>query len=242
MHKKILAVFAHPDDEAFGPGGTLARYAAEGAEIHILCATRGEAGELHTNARKTKEMKVHHVREQELIKSAEVIGVSKVEFLDYIDGTLCNAIYHQLADKIIKKINTFQPQVIVTLDRLGISGHIDHMAVAMITTYAFIHTKIPQKLYYLCLPRKWVDKQMKKYFIYFPQGYKEDEITTRIDYKKYWGVKRRAMIQHKSQWKDVLNLLARFTLWPKVDHFILGQSRGVRLILPETDLFSGIED
>src|SRR3972149_2037555 len=107
MNKKILAVFAHPDDEAFGPGGALARYAAEGVEIHLLTATRGEAGVWHeaSKTKAKKEAKIHHVREEELLNSAKILGIRKVEFLDYVDGTLNNSVYHELADKIKSKID-----------------------------------------------------------------------------------------------------------------------------------------
>jgi len=242
MGRKILAVFAHPDDEAFGPGGTLAKYASEGVEIHLLSATRGEAGQIDEGLKeKAANKKIHHIREEELLRSAEILGIKKVEFLNYIDGRLCNAVYHGLAGKILDKIRDFKPQLIVTLDRLGISGHLDHIAVSMITTFAFKKTSIPQKLYYLCLPQKLYDKKLQKYFIYFPEGYKESEITTRIDYTKHWDVKKKAMQQHASQKKDVDSLVKRYKKWPKTDHFILKFHRNVKIKFPETDLFAGLD-
>ena len=239
MKKKLLAVFAHPDDEAFGPGGTLAKYAKEGVEIHLLCATRGERGQWSDESK--KEKKIYQVREKELLRSAEILGIKKVEFLDFIDGYLGNAIYHELAKKIIEKINSFKPQVLLTFDRLGISGHLDHIAVSMITTYSFLKTTIPSKLYYLCYAQKLYDRKLTKYFIYFPEGYRDDEITTRIDYSKYWEIKKSAMMEHKSQMHDVKSLLSRYSKWPKTDHYILQFSRGVKTKFPEADLFSGIE-
>jgi N-acetylglucosamine malate deacetylase 2 len=256
MQKKMLAVFAHPDDEAFGPGGTIAKYAHEGVEVHLLCATRGEAGQWDeesknkqqtTNNKKQitnnkQQKKIHHVREEELLDSAKILGVKRVEFLNYVDGTLCNAVYHEIAEKIMKKIQTFKPQILLTVERRGVSGHLDHIAMSMITTYAFQKTTIPKKLYYHCLPQKWFDHRMQEYFIYFPEGYGEDEITTRIDYTKYWEEKKNAMIAHKSQAADSVVLLKRYSKWPKTDHFILQYHRNVNLAQPETDFFSGVED
>src|SRR3972149_8828237 len=111
MMKKILAVFAHPDDETFGPGGTLAKYAQEGVEIHLLCATRGERGEWSASAKASagKQEKIHHIREKELLRSAKILGIKKVEFLNFVDGYLCNSNYHDLAQKIITKIKSFKP-------------------------------------------------------------------------------------------------------------------------------------
>ena len=251
MNKKLLAVFAHPDDEAFGPGGALAKYASEGVEIHLLCATRGEAGLWDEKsqpkadrplAEKSKEnVQLHEVREKELLNSAKILGIKKVEFLDFIDGTLCNANYHSLAAKISKKINSFQPQVIMTLERLGVSGHLDHIAVSLTTTYAFLHTSFGNKLYYHCLPKENREKDLDNYFIYFPEGYDQDDITTRIDWSKYWDQKVKAMQQHQSQKQDVERILKRIVKQAHVDHFILEHYRKITPKFPETDLFEGID-
>lgn len=238
MIKKLLAVFAHPDDEAFGPGGTLARCAAEGAEIHLLCATRGEAGK---SSKTSTAASLGLIREKELIKSARILGTEKVEFLDFIDGTLSNSLYHKLAEKIIKKIDEFKPQILVTTERLGISGHLDHIAVSMVTTYSYrkANHKV-NKLYYYCLPKERRPEELDDYFIYFPEGYEQKDITTRIDFTKYWDQKEAAMKSHRSQMHDVKRILARWANQPKIDHFILQSHREVRVHLPETDLFAGI--
>ncbi len=251
MIRKILAVFAHPDDEAFGPGGTLAKYAHTGTEVHLLCATRGESGQWSEESKKKHNTKifhgtsfqVHHVREQELKNSAKILGISDLQFLDFIDGELCNNIYHKLADKIIKKIREFKPQVIVTLERLGVSGHLDHIAVSMITTFAYLKTTEASKLYYECMTRDYriKEKRLDDYFIYFPEGYDKDQITTTIDWSQYWNQKKEAMQQHQSQLKDVNNILKSLENRPKVDYFILYNHHRINTILPETDLFAGID-
>ncbi len=254
MTRKLLAIFAHPDDEAFGPGGTLVKYASEGVEIHLLCATRGEAGLWDENSKSEirnskpsqtwsklkKEIEIHHVREKELLQSAKVLGVARVEFLDFVDGTLCNANYHQLADKITEKIKVFAPQVVLTLDRLGISGHLDHIAVSLTTTYSFIKSNVPQKLYYQCMPKENRDKELDNYFIYFPEGVDGKDITTRIDWSDYWDKKVEAMHQHKSQTHDVERILKRIVKQKHIDYFILQHYRGLKPKFPETDLFGGI--
>lgn len=240
--KRLLAIFAHPDDEAFGPGGTLARYGQEGVEIHLLSATRGEAGNWDDELGIKKDIQIHHLREKELLESARILGIKKVEFLGFVDGRLCNAIYHQLAEKIIKKIEEFKPQVVLTTERLGISGHLDHIAVSMITTYAFLKTKIASKLYYYCIPKEAREESLNEYFVYFPEGYDQKEITTRIHYGDYWHKKKEAMKTHRTQMRDVSRLIRRFTKWPKVDHFILQYFQGIKVKFPEKDLFAGIDD
>ncbi len=242
MPKKLLAVFAHPDDEAFGPGGTLALYAKQGVEIHLLCATRGESGKRHASITHAAGTAIHSIREKELMASIQVLGIKRVEFLDYFDGHLCNAVYHEIAGKIQQKIELFAPQVVMTFDRLGVSGHIDHMALSMMTTYAFKKSSIAKKLYYYCLTKtvREADAGVDDYFIYFPEGYAEDDVTTWIDYTSVWEVKKNAMQQHKSQQSDVDDILRWISPLPKTDHFILHTHRDVDAQLPEIDLFAGV--
>jgi len=82
----LVAIFAHPDDEAFGPAGTIAKYAQD-HEIYLICATRGEAGE---NFLDDTTRSIGEIREQELRASAKLLGVKQVFLLDYEDGSLCN--------------------------------------------------------------------------------------------------------------------------------------------------------
>lgn len=218
--KKLLAVFAHPDDESFGPGGTLALYAKQGVEIHLLCATRGEAGRGNGE-----------IRSKELLEAAKILGIKKVEFLDFKDGELCNNNYHELAEKILEKIKAFKPDVVLTYDLKGISGHIDHIAVSLTTTFAFTKQKAVKKLYYYCGPvyKGAVSKAMeffrKKYFVYFPPPTPEENITTKIDVSSVWKIKEEAMKKHISQAQDVKRLLLMGKLLPKKEYFILFEGK-----------------
>src|SRR5207302_4809331 len=83
----LLAVFAHPDDESYICGGTLARYAAAGVRVVLVCATRGEAGEI-SDARLASPDTLAAVREAELQAAARVLGLAEVHHLDYRDGVL----------------------------------------------------------------------------------------------------------------------------------------------------------
>ena len=81
----ILGVYAHPDDESFGTGGTLAKYASQGAQITLICATRGEAGEISDPSLATPET-LARVREEELRSACRVLGISEPLFLGYRDS------------------------------------------------------------------------------------------------------------------------------------------------------------
>ena len=88
MSKKkavILSVLAHPDDESFGMGGTLALYAERGADVHLVCATRGEVGEMDEKYMQGFES-IADRRESELRCAAGILGLEGVHFLDYRDS------------------------------------------------------------------------------------------------------------------------------------------------------------
>ncbi len=98
---KLLAVLAHPDDESFGIGSTLAKYASEGVETYLVCATRGERGR-YGEAEKSPGMDiVGKAREEELHNAANILGIKEVSFLDYIDG--CRRLFEKKLNRGVVK-------------------------------------------------------------------------------------------------------------------------------------------
>src|SRR5215472_9721136 len=85
--RRLLGVFAHPDDEVFCAGGTMARAAEAGAEVMIVSATRGERGQIRDATAATRRT-LGAVREGELGAAAAELGVQRVQVLTYPDGTL----------------------------------------------------------------------------------------------------------------------------------------------------------
>lgn len=209
-NKTIVAVFAHPDDEAFGPAGTLAKL-ANNFKVYILCATKGEAG---------IGEKLAQIRSAELQHSAKILGIKRVHFLGFSDGTLCNAVYHQLAEKISKRLSLYKPETIITFEPRGISGHIDHVTVSLATTYVFYRLPFIKTLLYYCISNA-ERKLIKDYFIYFPPGYKNDEIDKVVDIKRHWLQKVQAMRAHKSQKKDADTILKMLSKLPKEEYFLV---------------------
>src|SRR2546426_2529804 len=88
---KLLCVLAHPDDESLGTGGILAKYAAEGVETYLVTATRGERGWFGDERDNPGLEALGKIREAELLAAASVLGIHRVEFLDYLDGDLDQA-------------------------------------------------------------------------------------------------------------------------------------------------------
>lgn len=136
----LLAIFAHPDDETFGCGGSLARAAAEGQRVVLVCATRGEAGEISDPALATPET-LGEVRERELRCAASVLGIDEVIFLDYRDSGMAGtpenddprAFINQRADAVVRRlveiIRRERPGAVITFDPSGGYGHPDHIAI-----------------------------------------------------------------------------------------------------------------
>jgi LmbE family N-acetylglucosaminyl deacetylase len=174
--KKILSVLAHPDDESFGMGGTLAYYAQQGVEVHLICATRGEAGEVDPEFLEGYQS-IAERREDELRCAADYLGLKKVHFLDYRDSGMqgsednqhpnafINAPLEKVTEQVVEYIREIKPQVILTFDPVGGYHHPDHIHAHDAAVQAF-HVAgdpnyapngrqpyQPEKLYYHVFPR-----------------------------------------------------------------------------------------
>jgi LmbE family N-acetylglucosaminyl deacetylase len=144
----LLAVFAHPDDESFGPGGTLARYARSGVDVWLVCATDGDAGtvdaEMLANVASTA-----HLRAAELCCAAQTLGLRGVDWLGYRDSgmagspdnqnpaSLYQAPMDEVVGKIVASMRKHRPQVVMCDNQFGGYGHPDHIKLHQATTRAF---------------------------------------------------------------------------------------------------------
>jgi LmbE family N-acetylglucosaminyl deacetylase len=133
--RRLLGVFAHPDDEVFCAGGTMAQAAEAGAEVMIVSATRGEQGQIRDPAAATRRT-LGAVRESELRAAAAELGVQRVRVLDYADGTLQQH-RSSLGAELADVMRQFDPDTVVTFGADGGYGHPDHVAVSGLATGAF---------------------------------------------------------------------------------------------------------
>jgi LmbE family N-acetylglucosaminyl deacetylase len=152
--RRLLGVFAHPDDEVFCAGGTMARAAEAGAETMIVSATRGERGQIRDAAAATRRT-LGAVRERELHAAAAELGVQRVRVLAYPDGTLPDH-RSSLGAAIADIIRQFDPDTVITFGADGGYGHPDHVAISELTTEAFEaqvrdHSR-GQRLYHAVFP------------------------------------------------------------------------------------------
>ena len=146
--KNMLICLAHPDDESFGMGGTIAYYANRGVDIHLICATRGEAGTVDDHFLEDYSS-IADLRENELNCAAQVLGISEVIYLDYRDSGMqgspdnqhkdafIKAAEEDIAEKIVREIRRIKAQVVITFDSTGGYHHPDHIAIHNATIRAF---------------------------------------------------------------------------------------------------------
>jgi len=203
----IVAVFAHPDDESFGPGGTLIKLAQE-HEVYIICVTSGEHG---GDA---------FIRENETKAAASIIGAKEVIFIGFADGSLSNDKYHLVADAIRPILDNLKPQKIMTFEQNGVSGHLDHVAVSMITTYLFDKASYTSELWYFCIGKQ-LSKNFEDYFVYFPTGRERSEVDEIIDVRDVWNERISLIRCHDSQKHDGAQLEELLNNLPQEEYFLI---------------------
>jgi LmbE family N-acetylglucosaminyl deacetylase len=165
----LMAVHAHPDDEATGTGGVLARCAAEGIQTVLVTCTDGSCGDGPGGVKPGEPghdpAAVVAMRQRELEASCAVLGVSQLEMLGYADSGMMgwptndapNSFWKTGVDlaaaHLAELIKLYQPDVVVTYDENGFYGHPDHIQAHRITMAAVALTNIPAKVYWMTAPR-----------------------------------------------------------------------------------------
>lgn len=213
--KRVLCIFAHPDDESFGPSGTI-HLLTKTHEVYLVCLTNGDAGK---NSHKTSKLPLAKIRQRELRASSKFLGTKKVFFLNYADGSLNNLQYHDIAKKIKKISDRLKPEIFITFEPRGVSGHLDHIAASMITSYVFERTPYVKKIMQFCLSKDQTSS-MGEYFIYRPDGYSTDVIDEVVDISSVRDLKTASMYLHKSQIHDAQRIIKLFGNFTK-EHFLI---------------------
>lgn len=219
--RRLMCILAHPDDESIALGGTLAKYAAEGVEISLVVATRGERGWFGEPEENPGECALANIREAELRAACAVLGVKRLDFLDYIDGDLDQAPHERIITQLVRLIRRERPQVVITFGPDGLYGHPDHIAISQFTTSALLCAADPMyptaqdlaphrvaKLYYRIASAEWftrfiptfgdlvmtIDGEERRAHAWVPWV-----ITTRVDACAYWERAFQAVLCHQTQ-------------------------------------------
>ncbi|MCR8643552.1 PIG-L family deacetylase [Paenibacillus sp. N1-5-1-14] len=232
--RKILLVLAHPDDESFICGGTLAKYAKEGVEISLVCATRGEMGRRVGNPPTLNRETIAIAREVELKEACSVLGISRLQFLDVLDKTVEFEDPYVMEVRIAAIIEDLKPDVVLTFHEV-LGGHPDHCAIGKFCKAGFERIVRRGKL----------DKPMHLYYISYGDSMKQPEKygidpsqVTAIDTTSGRYNKLLAFRAHRSQseiiewvWKPDKEALGHIS---RMEYFIHGDNTPK----PQDSLFS----
>ena len=226
MTLTVLAAFAHPDDEGFGCGGTLAALVAGGHRVTLICATNGDVGEISDPALATPET-LWQVRQRELRTAMDVTGIEDVRFLNYRDSgmagtedndhqsSLFQAPEAKVVEQVAAVIRETRPDVVITHDPTGGYGHPDHVTICRRTVSAveLCSDENGPQLYYLCFPRSafqrmWqamVEADIRPPFSaddVEALGTPDDAVTTVRKVGDYVAVKKESLRCHRTQIGD----------------------------------------
>lgn len=261
-----MAILAHPDDETLGCGGTLFKYAKEGIRTYLITATKGERGRFGKAGESPGPDVVGRIREQELMAAARMLGIKKVNFLNYIDGELDKAEPSEITAKIADHLRRVRPHVVLTFDPAGAYGHPDHIAISQFAMAAIVCAADSRygsdgndpahkvsKMYYIA----WSEEKWKLYQSAFKElsstvdgirrvakPWPDWEITTRIDAKPFSRTVWKAVLCHQTQmaiYQKLEDLTEKDhqSLWGIQEFYrVFSTVNGGRAI--ETDLFEGL--
>ncbi len=210
---RIVFLFAHPDDETFGCGGTIALYSSRGVLCTVVSATKGEAGRVRDGSVKGSE-ELGLVRQQELECACKVLGARPPLFMGYMDGTLDSVDEEEAGRRTLSLLVELDPDVVVTFDRWGVYGHRDHRAVHRWVQWAWENWPGRRpRLFYNSPPRSYMQELRKARTVagrpFDPSdvsdmppeeyGTPDELVTTRINVSPFLEVKRRAILCHRTQ-------------------------------------------
>lgn len=258
-----MVVLAHPDDEVFS-GGVIAHYADLGAEVTLVCATKGDAGKVTDPELKIDNPdELARLREAELRRSAELLGVGELVMLGYGDSgreertrtgdvqALMNVDLPQVEARLRELIARVRPQVLLTFDPHGAYGHADHLAIHRATSAAFFSTghleRAPQRLFFSVLTSETAEQLGEERgldpLLY---GVSDSTVAVTLDVRAQLDKKNAALAAHRSQMGPSSRMAqltgearAKMDDFFKTESFALGGVRGP-LSLPLRGFFDGL--
>lgn len=236
----LLAIFAHPDDETFRCGGTLALLAHRGVHVQVLTATRGQAGSCGDPPLCTPAQ-LPAVRERELRCACAALGIQPPILLDYVDGQLADADPEQIVTEILAVADALRPQAILTYGPDGVSGHPDHVAIGRFAAEAFQRTETIAALYTLAVPQTLATTLGMTQIHAVPDAV----ITHTVDGTAAWTAKMAAVRCHRTQLGEspILRATAdKQRLFLGTEHFQRPLFRANLQATQEQDIFNQLSE
>ncbi len=244
----LLAVFAHPEDETFGPAGTLAKYVSEGVQVSLVTATRA--------AKPVSDIVILNDDEcfdRDRSCACRTSGVRRACFLGYQPGELDKVDESIIEDQLVRLIREIRPQVIVTY---GVRGHVDdadHQVISRVTTLAFhdsgdaakfphqfregLGPYAPQKLYYCVLPASFISRWQIQGLSAVP----DERVTTVLDISSHNQAMSKALFCQRSGSTDFIQWMNNHPqLTWDAEYYELAESTLAKKARREKDLFAGL--
>jgi len=206
LTQRIACVFAHPDDETFLVGGTIAKYAAAGIRTDLFCATNGDAGK-NSSVPVSSRDELAEIRKEELRAAGRVLGIASIELPGYADGTLHTLELTALIGDVVSFLRRTRPTVVIGFGPEGApTGHRDHRVMSYVVTAAFflsglrtayneqiaggLETHSAARLYYHAWQYPHKDPRLKLESV---------PATAKIDNRPWLDKKLAAFLEHKTQ-------------------------------------------
>lgn len=242
MGQRLMCVVAHPDDECYGFGGTLALAADRGIETYVVCMTDGQAA---TNrGTTTTGPELGTVRRAEFAASCNVLGVTEHELLDYQDGQLENVPTIAATEQLVERMRRFKPNVVMTFGGDGgMNSHADHMIVSFWTTAAFHWAGQPKRFPELGAPHQAARLFHLTTDFFLPDRRPPQPIpwTVTLDIRSVSARKLEAFRQHRSQAPLMEKTKAVFDRFGAQEFYTLVAGNEPQPARQWTDLFEGFD-
>lgn len=237
----LLAVFAHPEDESFGPAGTLAKYASEGVSVSLVTATRSKTG---------TQSEESNAQTRDRVCSCRASGIRRACLFDYRPGELHEVAPNVVEERLVRLIREIRPQVMVTFGPRGLTGDSDNEILNAAATSAFrsagnpdkfpqhvregLAAHTPQKLYYCVLPTSIVSR----WGVHGLNSVPDDQITTILDVSSFSEAMKSALYCQRHRALDWLTDSPEIK-WNS-EYYALIESHLNRRPRREKDLFAGL--
>ena len=244
MTRAIAAIFAHPDDEVFSIGGTIAKYARAGVRCDLYCATDGDAGRASGVAVRSRA-ELAQRRRRELEEGGRMLGFSDIRFGGHPDGALGTVDADVLIGEIVEVLRRWRPGVVITFGPDGApNAHRDHRAISRVATAAFFAARIPTlypehlaeglephaaaRLFYVAWPPPPAGAELSGQSL---------PVTAAVDIREHHAVKRASFLVHATQ-QDHLARFEQLGLTATEDyHLAAGMAQQAPVV---NDLFEGL--
>lgn len=240
--KRLLCVFAHPDDECYGPGGTIARCALDGGDVYMTTFTAGEAGSIGISKTLARD-ELARRRRCELAEACDALGVREHRILGAPDGGVARVDPGWAVGEILADIRRVRPHVALTFHRRGVSGHPDHIAVANFLDRAISEAggDAPLVSYEWGIPRRKAPLYERPNLA----PLEDDEIAAVVAVDdEAMDRKLEAIRRHETQYEFFVSLREKFDYRAVAtpEHFARGRSRLLFDGRPVDDIFEGIRE